>query len=77
MSDFHLAVLRMLRIFGPTTVYDVAVCLNYSCPITKGMLDDLVRSGLARHPTSKTWDISGRGRQVFAANVKTNSTRSK
>jgi len=70
MSDFHWAVLRTLRIFGPTTVYDVAARLNYACSITKAMLDDLARSGLAIHTATKTWDISWRGRVVFSDNVK-------
>ena len=70
MSDLEASVLRMLRLFGPCSNYDVARRLRdelggHFPGRTYRALYRLCVAGLAVHPKKQAWDISRLGREYF------------
>lgn len=68
MTDLETNILRVLRIFGPCSNFDVARRIGMRpakvYPIVKALTD----RGFATHSRRQAWDISDHGRAWFEAN---------
>ncbi len=65
MTELQADVLRMLRIFGPTSNAAIARRLGVPRGQTYVALYDLTARGLAVHPRLQAWDLSRLGREWF------------
>lgn len=66
MSDLQADVLRILRVFGPVSNAGIARYVRLSPGRTYRALQELCGLRLAVHPRLQAWDITARGRRVFA-----------